>query len=435
MSNNKPRFHPLALSVAMAISTPALVHAQQLIVTDGSSQTAVGSYATTATGFPDGVALGAQNDGSLINGDRVTASSSGDAAITVLALQAGRIALTNSQIGASGADASAVWADADGHITLTDSDVIVTGTSASGVVAVDGQILMTGGSIRTGATSGPAIASSGATGLVQSIGQEISGDGAVSEVVRSEAGGRVELTGSSVTAHGLDNWGLFATGDGSQIEATDVEVVVHGDSSRNVAAAEGGQILLDNARLRANGMFGVGISAIGEGSYVNASRTEIIGTGLYSAGVWADDGAIVQLGEGTTITTSGDGVAARGAGSEVIANGVSITTNGDTATGALAARGARVQLKDTSVNTSGIGAYGFVASDTGTSLSAENATIRTTGTSPRQRSHSTARCFRSAKALTSVRRVQCPTRPSCWELAPGFRPTAPRCRAPRRPVS
>ena len=110
MSNNKPRFHPLALSVAMAMATPALVHAQQLIVTDGSSQTAVGSYATTAVGFPDGVALGVQNDGSLIDGDGVTASSSGDAAVTVFAGQAGGIALTNSQIGASAADASAVWA-------------------------------------------------------------------------------------------------------------------------------------------------------------------------------------------------------------------------------------------------------------------------------------------------------------------------------------
>lgn len=380
MSKNKPRFHPLALSLAMAMTTPAVVQAQQLIVTDGSSQTATGSYATTADGFPTGVALGAENNGSLINGDGITASSSGEGAVTVFAGQAGGIALSNSQIRASGANASAVWAETDGEITLTESDITATGASANGVVALDGHVLLTGGSIHAGAMSGPAIVSSGANGLVRSVGQLITGDAAGTEVVRSEVGGRVELNGGTVSSQGLGNWGLFATGDGSRIEAIDVEVTSHGDTSYNVAAADGGQVRLDNVRLNANGMHGIGIMATGQGSNVIATRTEIVGTGMGSAGAVADAGASVRLGDGSTVTTSGDGVTARGTGSEFIAEGVAIITDGTSATGALAVQGAHMQLdQGTSLNTSGIGAYGLVASDSGTLLSTGSVTVRTTG--------------------------------------------------------
>ena len=91
MNTRKPKLHPLSLSLhlALALTLPATAAAQQLIVDDGSTQTASGTYDTG--GDYDTTVIGAIGAGSTILGDGVTAMTAGQWARALFVDEGGRM--------------------------------------------------------------------------------------------------------------------------------------------------------------------------------------------------------------------------------------------------------------------------------------------------------------------------------------------------------
>ena len=125
---------------------------------------------------------------------------------------------------------------------------------------------------------------------------------------RRTSGGSVTLNGGSVTVAGTGSLGLFATGTGSQINATDVTVSTAGSGLANANA-----ILADSGAVVT----------------VNGGSASTTGTDAYVAG--SINGATLNL-NGTTVTATGDGsggLAVNGTGSTITATELTITTHGN----------------------------------------------------------------------------------------------------------
>jgi hypothetical protein len=224
------------------------------------------------------------------------------------------------------------------------------------VIAMAGDTCLVSGSYAT--TENGQIAGQ-ATGLNALITGPSSGTvsfsttGTAANALQADTGGAVTLSGGSVTTSGNGSAGLFATGIGSQINATDVAV-----------SAAGGGLLpyTTNAILAGPGA----VVTITGGS---ASTT---GTDAYVAGAFTTGGtgvATLNL-SGTTITATGagsGGLAVNGTGATITGTGLTITTHGN---------------YDSVNNFSGAGAtnQSYSGSPGGGVLTLTNSSILTTGT-------------------------------------------------------
>ena len=177
-------------------------------------------------------------------------------------------------------------------------------------------------------------------------------------------GGVVSLSGGAVTTSGAGAAGLFAAYSGSTITASGVAITTNGGVGP------------------VPGTFAAGVSAYDGGSATFSGGS--ITTNGASAPAAASQGAgsSVTLSGGTTILTNGDGsvgLVVNGPGASLTATGVSVTTHGgtDTSTGFVAfgayngpfmsfATGGAMKLTDTTIATTGSGAYGVVTGAGGT---------------------------------------------------------------------
>ncbi|WP_342315749.1 autotransporter outer membrane beta-barrel domain-containing protein [Lysobacter sp. FW306-1B-D06B] len=184
----------LALAIGAALAGSLLsssAHAAQLIVTDGTTQTASGAYDTgTAYGgtvSSSGTALGAEGTNSIIQGSGVTATTGGPSANAVIANRGGRVSLSDSTL-----------------------------SSSSGLTVVSGN-----------------------QGLVELSGSRVDGWG-----VKAEYGGAVTLRNGTTVAAGSNN-ALLSDGSGSLIDVDDATV-----SGRAGATAKGGRINIANSQIQ-----------------------------------------------------------------------------------------------------------------------------------------------------------------------------------------
>jgi len=376
MSNKRHRLHPLVLPMQLALMAALPAHAQQLIVSDGSTQTASGSYSAT------GQTLIADRVGSTIQGDGVTATAGNNAAF---ANRGGRISLQNATLTSSnvGNAPYTVLAQSLGSITLESSQIEATGASrdAQAVVAVDtpaggGQVTLTNSRVHT--VTGSALVAQGADSTIRASNTQISVDNAGfgQHGVVASGGALIDLkdnTRVDVTSAFTDGNGLFATGSGSRIVADSVQV--HTVKSTNLlsgghgaAAVQGGQIKLNQSTIDA-AVYG----AIAEGS---GSQVDISNSTLASkAGITARDGGHVTLKASTARSTGNSmGLRSTGTGSVISADATRIdSANG---TGAIAEHGGHIDL----TNGTEIHSYhGLTSSDAGSAITATNAHIEASG--------------------------------------------------------
>lgn len=133
--------------------------------------------------------------------------------IVAYKLVGGTASSTNQGYASTTADESAVSVSSSGNLTLINSTINKSGNATSPAA-----------SSQTGANA----------------------------AVRVESGGKATLVGSKVAADSAGATGLFATGQGSSIEAYHSAIVTTGASSYGVAATLGGSILLDRTAIRAS---------------------------------------------------------------------------------------------------------------------------------------------------------------------------------------
>ena len=182
--------------------------------------------------------------------------------------------------------------------------------------------------------------------------------------------------------------GLQAQGIGSRITAENLRILALGVGQTGIVGArgvDGGLVTLDGGKIEIVGDNSFGLFA-DNGTISAKGALTISMKGVDSRGVEARGAGLVQINPNTTITTSGRGDFGIFAltGGTVTANGITITTSGFlspagfNADGA-AALGGTIDLRNSSVRTSGVNADGLHVFDANSKIFGTNLTIATSG--------------------------------------------------------
>jgi outer membrane autotransporter protein len=182
--------------------------------------------------------------------------------------------------------------------------------------------------------------------------------------------------------------GLQSLGIGSRITAENLRILALGVGQIGISGArgiDGGLVTLDGGKIEIVGDKSFGLFA-DNGTVRAKGALSISMKGVDSHGVESRGIGLVEINPNTTITTSGRGGIGIFAltGGTVTANGITITTSGFlspagfNADGA-AALGGTIDLKNSSVRTSGVNADGLHVFDAHSKIFGTNLTIATSG--------------------------------------------------------
>lgn len=240
----------------------------------------------------------------------------------------------------SGLAASAARADNTGAVSLTNSSIVSTSTSSS--------------------------------------------DADPSSAVRVLSGGMLDLTGSSVTASGQRGHGFSVQDLGSSISITSSTLSASGTRANAGFIFGGGQaVILDSSLFSANS---TAMAVQDAGSNLSLTNTNVRSTGAVGYGVRATAGGAATITGGAVTTEGRDGPALYAANSSIVASNVMLRTSGsDNAMGVLADLGGSIVLSGGAVETTGdsvrLSAYphGLAARNPNGSLSATDTTVITRG--------------------------------------------------------
>jgi outer membrane autotransporter protein len=285
-----------------------------------------------------------------------------------------------------------------GKIIATDVDIATASSWTFGAYAKNGgEVTLNGGSITTtGERAYGILASNG--GIVNSSADVTTSFDKTHGVQAGEdannPGGKVNLSGGSVTTGGIFSVGLHAV-QGGTIQGN-TSVTTTGVNGHGAFAESDSVISLNNSTITTNADAAYGLLANNDkntvGGKITVVDTLITTNGVHSYGAFADNGGQISL-TGGSITTAnekgkgtqdGDGsrgyaLFSQGNGSFVSADGTTMHTLGQRAYGAYAYNGGDVDLKNLSITTEGFMAYGVYASGAGSVLNAENVNITTSG--------------------------------------------------------
>ncbi len=272
-----------------------------------------------------------------------------------------------------------------GAMTLNNVSITTSGNYGQGVVTQNsGTTSVYGGSITTSGNDADAIqALSGAQVLVQGTTISTSGDGSKGFDVQG-TGTVVTINGVNVTTTGTVDTNP-ATGDHSQ-------ALYNGDGTHSGTSPTGGGVAnVTNSTFATQGVNSVGVDTL-DGGKTFLTGGSVTTSGVTSAGVVSDSSAFVSLtGVSVTTTGNGStGLGINGAGeadakdATIVTSGGVDSTTGDHANGVYNGpsgsftAGGIVKLADVSVSTSGAGSNGVVTSSGGTTT-VSGGSVKTTG--------------------------------------------------------
>jgi outer membrane autotransporter protein len=241
-------------------------------------------------------------------------------------------------------------------------------------VLADGTTVTASGVIDMGTTNGDAGIALRARngGVIQSFSPlTIMTAGSSAIGAQAQSGARINLfSGTTIHTTGSQADGIVASGADSLVTA-DRTTVLTENVGYGLIAGTGGQITMFNSTIRA--LVGTGVATFTGGRVTLTNSTLETGTRL---ALWINPGSSI-VGDGLVVTSAAQGAFVDNGtlsltGSSINSSSIGIQT----------ASGANVELKDTSVSTSGASAYGVYLSG-GSTLTMDGGSISTTGASAR----------------------------------------------------
>jgi autotransporter family porin len=351
-------------------------------VADGTElDLSAGSWETTSPGIP-GLRI---KNGGRVTGLDVELKTLGNAAHAVWTDGAGsELRLHGGTLHTTGDSANGLLIAGSGPTTLTDVTIVTEGGSAHGARFeghdVEGQFV--GGSITTtGYAAIGVLADAGAHVTIES--SRISTSHTAAHGLAAEgSAASIRAEKSAIETRGTEAHGVRVSATVSAALA-DTSITTTGDGASALHADhESGLITVTGGRWQTTGKQAAGFEG-GNRPLARISGTRIETSGVNSAGIDSRAGSLNMT--DVDIVTHGYqsfGIVALGGGLAgrlpyVDATRTSIVTEGRLAYGANAREGGRITLNDSSIGTSGEGAFGLRAWNG--SITANNTNIKTTG--------------------------------------------------------
>lgn len=246
---------------------------------------------TISTGGSDSFGLYSQK-GSLLTANDVEVVTGGTNGFGLFSYDAdARIVFNGGSVTTSGATGHGVVAGLDTRIDLDGSAIATNGASAVGLIADQANTLITANDVEV-STSG------------------IWSHGVHAKSVDAAGPARIELVGGSVTTlnetgrgtqdgDGSRSYALFAEGEGASISAEGVNVRTLGQRAYGAHALGGSQIDLTDVDVETDGFMAYGLYASGPGSVITGTNVNVTTSGQVGDAVWAYNGGRVVLDGGS----------------------------------------------------------------------------------------------------------------------------------------
>ncbi len=306
-----------------------------------------------------------------MSGGSISSSGYGAIVDTAATLKMERVKVASQNVGLD------TWA---AKAELTDTTIETTGDSAYGVYARNGGIVdLTGGEVSTAGAYASAILATGTSSNVRGTNTVISTAGTYANGVEATWGGKVELSGVSISTTGMYAAGISLTGPDTIITAKDSIIHTYGEESHGVAVHMG-SLDLGNVAVTTDGMNAHGINA-GYMSTVKLNGASVTTKEINAYGLLAtQDGSSVTASD-VLVATYGDNAmgAAAVQGGTLVIEGGEIKTAGYNANGVFVGyESARATLTDTRISTTGDSAHGILVQD-GNEVTATQINVTTIG--------------------------------------------------------
>lgn len=238
-----------------------------------------------------------------------------------------------------------------------------------------------------------------------------------SYAVLARRGGVVNIDGSdglrsSVVTSGAESHAIYADGAGAAIEITNADIETLGIAAQGIRAVSAGSVIAIGARIVTTGapvlrdatqpedalipLGGVnmandirwanGISAQDDGTLVSLKQSSIATSGYRTLGVNASSGSRVEL-DDLQVTTSGKGAtgvwatgtSSTGVQTTITLNQGRISTTGENAVGLGMDQGARIDVSNSTISTTGNGGNGIWFTGVGSLLNLHASTVNVSG--------------------------------------------------------
>lgn len=245
-------------------------------------------------------------------------------------------------------------------LTVEDTKVVATGNRAD--VGQNSMGLSAGnnGSI---SFSGGSVATSGRGGL-----------GAIANNNSTLLLSNTDISTSGITADGITSQ------NNSSVTANNVNVSTTNSQAAGLKAVNG-RLLMKNSAVTTTGASSIGALANGATASLTLDNSTVSTTGNGSHGIDVENGGQASL-TNSTISAKGYmayGVLARDKGTVVSIDDSFISTEGGSSEAVLTRDGGTINVRKTTVNTSGINNYALRAYGTGSSVDFRDGTLNTTG--------------------------------------------------------
>ncbi|WP_139975222.1 autotransporter domain-containing protein [Ochrobactrum sp. CGA5] len=340
----------------------------------------------------------------------------------------GKIVATDTDIETSGDWAHGAFADNGGDITLNGGTVTTLGARAFGILASKNSTVTSSAAITTkgdkahgvqaGAngstadgsdesvitlTEGASVSTKGsdAYGLHAIDGGVINSSADVNTSGKNgfgafaESFSEINQTGGKISTQGASGHGLVANNDrnlqGGKIVTHDTEIVTSGAWAYGAFADNGGNIELNGGSVDTSGDRSFGLLAAKNSTLTSNSKVTTSGAKAHGVQAGANGGSangndhsVITLKEGSEVVTSGsDAFGLHAIDGGKIAGTVSVSTSGANGFGAFAESNSTINLIDSEIVTNGADGYGLIANnDRGTVagvVSATNTNVVTNG--------------------------------------------------------
>ncbi len=204
--------------------------------------------------------------------------------------------------------------------------------------------------------------------------------------IKVSEGSTVTLKGAeekltTLTTRGTESHGIDASGKGTQVTASKIDITTHHDRSQGIKTDEGANVNIQNSTINSDGAAFVGLVASEDQSKLSVNKTTITANGQDSKGVKVEKGAKLDIQE-STITGHGKnfyGLLASENKSKLNVNKTAITANSQDSKGIKAEKGAKVDVQDSTITGHGKNFYGLLASADQSKLEVNKTTITANG--------------------------------------------------------
>lgn len=344
---------------------------------------AAAAFARTAAAEPPLIA-----DGAPLTISPGTYETTVDSEFGLIAVNGGKAKGRDVYIKTSGKDAYAALVSSPGStVTLTGGGLHTLGVGAHGLVVRNTQrtaAVFTNVAILTEDASavGANFALDGAHGQFQGGSVETLGYAATG--ILAEDGGQFSLEGTTVTTRGDHARGLIASGASASLEANKTTVETHGIQSHGIHVDGTATATIADSTVTTAGADAYALHTDGQSGLTTVSRSGLYTSGDNANAVMVHDSARVIIRD-TRIETSGlraAGVDDRAASLGL--QGVDVVTHGRSSYGVVSRGGdfvdrdPKIDVRSSTITTEGAFAYGAAAS-AGGELTLSDSEVRTTG--------------------------------------------------------